>query len=335
VFRLATGFVASQAMAAALRLGLLERLLEAPRDADQLAGELDLPPRSTRRLLQACETLGLVRRVGRFFVPGPLGAPLVDNPEVRTMLAHSDLLYRDLSDPVELMRDPSGSRLSRFWPYARGKDPDPEAAAAYSRLMVASQQLVADEVLAAVDLASHRRLLDVAGGEGAFLARVGRNVPGLDLALFELPAVAERARRRFRETDLEDRVTVHGGDFFDDPLPAGADVVTLSRVLLDHDDPDVRRILTAVHEALAPGGTLVVAEPLAGRDGAGAAVEAYFSLYFLAMGSGRPRTRRELAAMLAAAGFHRIRFPRPRIPVQTGIVTARRRGPPDRSVNGT
>ncbi len=44
------------------------------------------------------------------------------------------------------------------------------------------------------------------------------------------------------------------------------------------------------HDALPPGGTLLIAEPMAGTPGAEAMGDAYFGLYLWAMGSGRPRS---------------------------------------------
>ena len=61
-------------------------------------------------------------------------------------------------------------------------------------------------------------------------------------------------------------------------------------------------ILRTARQALPPGGTLLLAEPMAGTAGA-ETVGAYFDFYLLAMGSGRPRTVEELSAMLRQAGF--------------------------------
>ena len=65
-------------------------------------------------------------------------------------------------------------------------------------------------------------------------------------------------------------------------------------------------LLTKVHAALPPGGTLLIAEPMAGTPGAEAMGDAYFGLYLWAMGSGRPRTAEAYRAMLRAAGFSRV-----------------------------
>jgi demethylspheroidene O-methyltransferase len=66
---------------------------------------------------------------------------------------------------------------------------------------------------------------------------------------------------------------------------------------------------------------VVVAEPMAGVRGAETVGAAYFSLYLLAMGQGRPRSPAEYRALLSEAGFRGVRSPRPRAPVLTGVVT--------------
>jgi hypothetical protein len=63
--------------------------------------------------------------------------------------------------------------------------------------------------------------------------------------------------------------------------------------------------------ALAPGGTLLLAEPMAGTPGAEAMADAYFGFYLLAMGRGRARRVESLFDLLRQAGFRHARlFPR-------------------------
>ena len=109
-------------------------------------------------------------------------------------------------------------------------------------------------------------------------------------------------------------------------MPKGADVASLIRVIHDHDDAAAMTILRAVHEALPPSGTLLLAEPMAGTHGAEAMGDAYFGFYLLAMGRGRPRSATELAAMLEAAGFNAVRQVATRLPLQTRLLVARRAG---------
>ena len=241
------------------------------------------------------------------------------------MVEHHALLYEDLRDPVALLRGEAGpTRLSGYWPYAGGdgRGLAADSVAPYSGLMAASQALIAEDILEAYPLGRHRCLLDVGGGEGAFLAAAGRAAPALDLMLFDLPAVAARAEAHLTAEGLGGRVRTVGGSFVRDALPAGADVLSLVRVVHDHDDAAARIILRAAHAALASNGTLIVAEPMSGTRDAAPITDAYFGLYLLAMGSGRCRTVPELTALLREAGFTRIREAPTRRPLLTRVLVS-------------
>ena len=127
-----------------------------------------------------------------------------------------------------------------------------------------------------------------------------------------------------RQLGLGGRATVHGGDFYRDTLPRGADLITLVRVIHDHDDAGAMRILRAVHEALEPGGTLLLAEQMADTPGALPMGDAYFGFYLLAMGRGRPRSAATLRQMLAEAGFRSAHLLRSRVPLQVQLIAAER-----------
>lgn len=322
LFDLTAGFVYSQTLLACVETDLFEFLKGGPRLLDEIAGQTGLPPAGAERLARAAASLGLleVRGADRFAL-GPLGAPLVDEPGLAAMIRHHRLFYRDMADPLAVLRGDARGELAQFWGYgledgAAGRADD------YSTLMAATNAMVADEIFAAVDLGRYRQLMDVGGGEGAFVSEVAARAPDLRLALFDLPPVAERARIRLAETGLSDRIEVHDGSFASDPLPEGADVISLVRILHDHDDRTVRKLLKACREALPPGGMLLIAEPMAGARGAEPMGEAYFGFYLMAMGRGRPRSAQSIMALLDEAGFSRARLNRSRMPLIADIVTA-------------
>lgn len=328
LFDLVAGFVYSQVLLACVRLQVFTLLQPGPLAAEEIARRVGLPQEGAERLLAAAGALGLLQRHGSGWGLGIHGAALLGNPGVAAMIEHHASLYADLADPVALLRQPQAGRseLSRFWAYAdpqaAGQVP-PERANPYSALMSASQPLVAEEILSAYPMHRHRALLDVGGGEGGFLAAAAQRAPHLRLMLFDLPAVAERARQRLAGLGLAERAAVVGGDFQHDPLPTGADLISLVRVVHDHDDPVALALLKAARRALPPGGSLLLAEPLASTPGAAAMGDAYFGIYLLAMGQGRPRTAEHLGRMLQAAGFEKVRRLPTHLPLQTSVLHAR------------
>jgi len=323
LFNLCGGFVYSQILRACVELDLFDRLRAGPKTVAALAPSLRLAPGATRRLLDAAVALDLLARHGKdAYRLGMLGAAMVDNPGIAAMVRHHAMLYADLSDPVALLRgERSGTALGAYWPYAGAELPDQlgdDRIAAYTALMAQSQAMVTAEILAAYPIDRHRCLLDLGGGDGKFLSAVAAAAPGLTLMLFDLPAVAERARAR-----LGDRATVSGGNFLADPLPLGADIVTLVRVLHDHDDDNALAILRAARRALPLGGTLLVAEPMARTPGAEGVGDAYFGFYLLAMGSGQPRSVDCIEEMMLASGFAQTRMAKTRTPLVASVITGR------------
>lgn len=330
LFDMMAGFVYSQVLLACIRLRLLDHLAEVgPQSQAALAAKLNLEPAATERLLRAAVALRLLsRRPGERFGLGPLGAPLVGDAGLAAMIEHHRHLYADLADPVAcLQRGPGGGELAAFWAYARESRPgelQAQAVAEYSALMAASQPLVAQQVLAAYPIARHRCLMDVGGGDGSFARAAAAVAPKLQLMVFDLPGVAEHTRAAMAQAGLAERCTVHGGDFFRHPLPLGADLITLLRIVHDHDDDAVLRLFKAVHRALTPGGQLLLAEPLADTAGAQRVGDAYFGWYLMAMGQGQARTEQRLRQLLAEAGFQAVRRCRTSVPLQASVLLASR-----------
>ena len=293
LFGIVSGFAQSQMLAAGIESGLFGALRERPMSEATLAERVALPPRALAALAQATIAMRLVEWRGDRLALTIDGLIIATDPGIAAMVAHNRLLYRDLADPLGMLRAPGGGALAAFWPYARGGGD----AAGYSALMAASQGFVADAVLAAVDFARVDHVVDLGGGDGSFLAAIAQRTMRPRLTLVDLPPVVALARERLAERGLDERIEsrARGGE-----LPP-ADAVTLIRVLHDRDDAEALALIGEAAAALRPDGRLIVAEPLARGGGDPQAV--YFAAYFAAMGAGRLRTRRELAALLRRAGL--------------------------------
>ncbi|MFK7754652.1 MAG: methyltransferase [Sedimentitalea sp.] len=327
MFDLVAGFCHSQVLMALVEFDILDQLMEQEASVEALALRSNVPADRMRVLLRAGVALKLLvlRRNGDCALSRK-GAALTGVPGLGEMIRHHRVFYRDLQDPVAFFREGGKTELAAFWPYVFGaaQAEDPDIAATYSDLMAQSQALVADDTLRAVSLKPVKRLMDVGGGTGAFLTAAAQAWPHLDLCLFDLPAVVSGAEERFSSESIRGRVEILPGSFRDDPIPTGADMISLVRVLYDHSDSTVLDLLRAVYTALPPGGQLLVSEPMTGGDQPERAGDAYFALYTMAMGTGRTRSAREIEALCVQAGFENLRhYPAPR-PFVTRVLTARR-----------
>ncbi len=327
LFDVVQGFVQSQVLMAVVELDLLRRLRGGPQSAERLGRATGIAPERMQVLLQAAAALNLVRRKrSGGYVLARKGAALMGVPGLEAMIRHHRAFYSDMADPVALLRGPDRTELSEFWPYvfgARGEI-DPQVAETYSDLMAQSQLLVAEDTLRAVSFKDVTHLMDVGGGTGAFLKAVGEAYPDLRMTLFDLPQVVPGANARFEAARMAKRVTVVPGSFRDDPLPRGANAISLIRVLYDHADPTVKALLAAVYQALPEGGRLVISEPMGGGAHPDRAGDIYFAFYTLAMQTGRTRSVDEISALCAEAGFINIRSPRPSRSYVTRTITAQK-----------
>ncbi len=329
LFDLVAGFVYSQVLHACVSLQLFSHLKNGPLDLDTIAIRVNLPRERARCLLDAAVTLDLISRRGEDrYGLGSLGAAFLGNHGLAEMVSHHALFYADMADPLALLRGTGGgTQLQQFWAYARSEDPGGLSTGdidAYTRLMAASQSFVAEDILDAYPLRDAKTLMDLGGGDGSFLTSAATRWPHLKLVLVDLPPVAEVAATRFADGPFAARASAVGRDFLRDPLPTGSDVISLVRVLHDHNDDSVRTILARAYDALPPGGTLVIAEPMADTIGAQRVGAAYFNFYLLAMGSGRSRNANELKTFLANAGFGGIRTIRTRRPLMASLIIGRR-----------
>ena len=104
---------------------------------------------------------------------------------------------------------------------------------------------------------SVRTVVDVGGGTGSLLAEILLAQPHISGILVDLPGTVARAVETFQSAGVAERVSVAGQSFFD-PLPAGADVYVLQKVLNDWPDRETRAILQRCAEAARPRGRIVV-----------------------------------------------------------------------------
>lgn len=328
-FDLLAGFAYAQVLRAYVEGGLFDILADGPLAVADIAPRLAMSEDAALTLLRAGRALMLSEEaVPDRWMLGEQGAVFAANAGVQAMVRHHRLLYADLADPIALLRadrrEPTA--LSRFWSYAgalHGAGERGTHTAEYSELMAASQHFVADEVLASVGFSDVSRLLDVGGGHGAFLSAIGAAHPHLALGLFDLPEVVATGGPVLSAAMGDARVATHPGNFFKDSIPQGYDMVSLIRILHDHDDAPVLALLGNIRAALTPGARLLIAEPMARIPGAEPMGEAFFGLYLWAMGSGRPRSPAEIIAMLRTAGFASARPIATAQPVNASVIIAR------------
>jgi demethylspheroidene O-methyltransferase len=311
LFNLLAGFSYSQVLYACVSLRILEHVGQSGASLSELAIKIGLSESKANILVRAAVALDILELNKGRIILGSHGAAMLGQPWIMRFVEHHKYFYRDLEDPVALLNGTAAQDgLRSYWTY----DQSESDKNAYSELMAASQIAVSQQILGSYNFSKHKNILDIGGGSGAFLQAVGLRHPQLNLNLFDLPGVVKLAVKT-------PNLTIHGGDFRADLLPRGMDVIALIRVLHDHDDDVVLAILRNIRSACLPTTILLIAEPFAGDATNAKVTDAYFNLYFAAMGQGRTRSPSEITAMAGRAGFRRARIWATDMPLITGLMT--------------
>jgi len=108
---------------------------------------------------------------------------------------------------------------------------------------------------------SFKKMLDLGGGPGLIGMAIVAEHPNMKAVNFDLPPVIKEAKVFIKEYGMEDRMKVLAGDFNQDSIGQGYDLVWASGVLQFAFDIDY--IVKKVYESLNPGGVFVSLYPFA------------------------------------------------------------------------
>jgi hypothetical protein len=306
-----TGYWLAQAVYAAAKLEIADRLADGPRTADELATLTGAHDRSLYRLLRALASVGVFAEdaAGRFAltpmaellrrdVPGSQWAWAVMMGEEHYH-CWGDLLYSIETGQTAFDRiygEPIFEFLSQ----------NPEKAKVFDAAMVNIHGRETAAVIDAYDLSRFGTIADVGGGNGSLLRGVLQRHPSVQGILFDLPHVVERAAALVESDGLSDRVRLVGGNFFQE-VPAGADAYLLRHIIHDWDDEKSLQILGSVHRAIGEDGRLLLVESVI-APGNEPSFGKLLDLTMLLLPGGQERTEAEYRDLLAKAGFRLTRI---------------------------
>ncbi len=306
ILQLAGGYRFLAVLGAAAELNLFTLLGDDSRPAEPFAIRLRSNLRATTVLLDALAALGLMDKQGESYsVPADLRPWLTENAPgtALPMVLHQMSLIRMWSQLAWIVRsgEPAVHQAN-----IRGADAD---RAAFIAAMHSISGPIADDLVARLGPPKFDHLLDVGGASGTWTLAFLRGVPGSRATIFDLPDAIEQARERIAASGFSERVDLVAGDFYDDPLPSGADLAWVSAIVHQHAREDSRELFAKVCAALAPGGRImirdIVMEPnrIEPPDGALFAVN-----MLVGTASGGTFTMDEYSEDLQASGFRDVKL---------------------------
>ncbi|MEU5049173.1 methyltransferase [Streptomyces sp. NPDC021096] len=304
------------ALVTALELDLFAALSGQPSSFDELRVVTGLPPHSLRVLLHAVCTTGLLERHDGWYTNSPVAEEMLtrDGPDSwrHILVGWREIYYPAFARLTEALKAGTNAALAAH----PGDEPTlyqrlshaPEQEAVFHRAMSAFTLRSVEALVETEEFASVHRLLDVGGGDGTTSARLTARYPQLSSTIFDIPSVSKLAERT-TAPDFGDRVTVHPGDLFADPFPAGSDTVLFSHVLEIFSGEQIVTLLAKAHRILPPGGRVLIYGYNVSDDETKGWYSARLSLYLnaLASGQGMAYPARDYEEWLRQADFQQVR----------------------------
>ena len=295
----------TQGISVAAELGIADLLAQGSLTAEELASQTATHKGALYRVLRALASVGIFAEdsQGRFSL-----TPLADllrsdvaysQRSIATMMgAEFHAAWGELLHSVRTGEPGFHKRFgARFFEYMQAH---PERHDIYDSAMTGVHGGETEPMLDAFDFSAFRTVVDVGGGNGLLLASVLKRHPAVHGILYDLPAVADRARSTVSATGVSDRLRIERGNFFSG-VPAGADAYVLRHIIHDWEDQDAIAILHECRKAMAPDGRVLVVEmviPPANEPGFGK----WLDLMMLLV-AGRERTKDEYRRLFSEAGL--------------------------------
>jgi SAM-dependent methyltransferase len=301
--RMIVGSWVTQAIYVAAEIGIADFLAAGPRTADELSRATGAHSGFLYRVLRALASIDVFREddASRFSLTA-LGKLLAsDAPGSKRSLARmaGAEFYRSWGELLSSV-ETGGAAFDRVFgkPFFHYMSANPDRWRIYDDAMTGIHDSETIPVLDAYDFSSFRTIVDIGGGNGLALAAILRRHPETRGILFDLPAVADRAKEVVAGSGVSDRLRFVGGDFFES-VPANGDAYLLRHVIHDWDDGKSVSILRNCREAMRPGGRVLVVETVI-PSGNGQCFGKWLDLMMLVVG-GRERTKKEYSELFSAA----------------------------------
>lgn len=312
---LASAYYGSAVLFAAIDRGVFAAIEKLSSTSSTTTSNLELiaaacgcDTRGMRLLLDACVAEGLLEKTGETYAntaagkvalvpggPADLTKAIRYNRDVYAAwgrLAEFALTGKPVERP-EVHLGENKARTKAF------------AAAMFGRAMGIGKSIVPMLGLGNGDRGSGIRVLDLAGGPGAYAILMCQANPGMSCVTVDLPAISAEAKGYVAQFGLADRIECRAGSYHTDEYEAEAyDAVTIFGALHQESSGQIVDILKRANRALKKGGKLLVLDMMTDRTHTAPKFSALFAVNMaLTTENGWVFSDEELKGWMREAGF--------------------------------
>ncbi|BAZ23677.1 O-methyltransferase family 2 [Kalymmatonema gypsitolerans NIES-4073] len=307
MIELATSYWISRALYAAAKLGIADLLKDGPKSCDHLASSTGTNAGSLYRLMRALASVGIFALDEQeSFTLTPLATYLQsDAPNsIRAFaISFGEEHYRAWGDIIHSIETGDSAFQNLYgMPVFQYYAQNAQAGKTFDEAMTSVSATDKTEIPGEYDFSSIRKLVDVGGGRGSFIASILKANPTIEGILFDQPSVIEGAKSVLEAEGVSKRCELVAGSFFES-VPSGGDAYILKYVIHLLDDERAIAILKNCHRAMLENGKLLLVEriiPPGNEPFWGKFLDIHM---LIAISGGRERTKMEYEALFEASGF--------------------------------
>ena len=308
MLQVATGYIASTALYAALTLNIADHLAPGPKTTAELAKASGANEDPMYRVLRLLASLGIFEEIAprtfalspaaellRKDVPGSLRGMAIFLPDPFHYKVYSEIMHSMTTGT------PAGDKavgMPVFEYFAK----HPEYSQVFNDAMTSMSAPAAGAAIEAYDFSTIGMLVDVAGGHGEVLMSILKACPKVRGILADLGHVVDGAKPRIARAGLADRMQAVACDFFK-AVPEGGDAYIMKNIIHDWDDERASVILKNIATAMGvKQGKVILLESVIAAGGT-PDFGKFLDIEMLMLPGGRERTADEFRALFARSGF--------------------------------
>jgi len=303
------GFAPTYILHSAVELGVFDLLEKSPKTAEELAREMKCSVRGIRALLEALAGFDFLKRKGKRFHPTPESSAFLVSGKPDYHGGFFDHMTRHLmpnwTNLTETVR--TGQPAASVNQQSQGAEFFAQLVEGIFPMSYRAAQVLGKH-LQVEKLSAPATVLDVGAGSGVWGIALAEQSAHLNIFAVDWPKVLEVTKRIVGRRGLGHRLQTSGGDLLEADFGRGHRLATIGHILHSEGRQRSRRLLKKVYQALAPGGTVVIAEFVPNEERTGPPNALIFSVNMLLHTTeGDTFTFKEMAGWLREAGFRNVR----------------------------
>lgn len=309
MLQMMNGFWMTQCIGVAAQLGVANQLIEGAKSVETLAESLNVDAQALYRLLRALASAGIFSETEpRQFQLTPMAEYLrTDAPtSIRGLAIWSGSepthwqMWGNLLYSVKTGK-PAFEHVTGM-PIFTYTSQNSEFAAVFDQAMTSASAMFNPAIIHSYDFSSIKTLVDIGGGQGAFLAAILQANQHLNGIVYDLPHVIEGAKSYLEKLGLQNRCQAIGGSFLES-VPEGGDAYIMKNTLTNWDDEHAIQILKNCYRAMPQGSKLLMAQSVI-APGNQPDIGKFTDLEMLLVTTGgRERSAAEFEQILNTSGF--------------------------------